>query len=194
VRQIRLQPTTIQNVVNYTVIVEVENRDDLLLPGMTATVDFVIEQRTDVLLVANAALRLQPTQEMVVALRENMQERLKKADASPNPRAPQPVAWSSRSTKESDMARLWVLDEQGNLGVVPVRKGSTDGIVTEIAGVSSSKGGTQEGMGAFAMPGGCVPLREGTQVISAVTQQKTQSASTNGKSLLPPPGPGGRRF
>ncbi len=76
VKQVRLQPTTVQNVVNYTVIVDAPNPDGLLLPGMTATIDFIIEQREDVLLVSNAALRLQPTQEMLQEIRRTMQRRL----------------------------------------------------------------------------------------------------------------------
>ena len=63
VEQVRLQSTIQENVVNYTVVIAVENRDGLLLPGMTATVDFVIEREADVLKVANAALRFRPTEE-----------------------------------------------------------------------------------------------------------------------------------
>ncbi|PLX91693.1 MAG: efflux RND transporter periplasmic adaptor subunit [Desulfuromonas sp.] len=57
VTQIRLQPTTISNVVNYTVLVKAENDDGKLLPGMTATVDFVVARLDEALLVPNAALR-----------------------------------------------------------------------------------------------------------------------------------------
>jgi HlyD family secretion protein len=60
VRQVRLQPETVQNVVTYTVIVSADNPDGLLLPGMTATVDFVVEQIEDALLVPAAALRFTP--------------------------------------------------------------------------------------------------------------------------------------
>jgi HlyD family secretion protein len=60
VRQVRLQPTTVQNVVTYTVIVTADNARGLLLPGMTATVDFIVEEVKDALLVPNAALRFRP--------------------------------------------------------------------------------------------------------------------------------------
>jgi len=63
VRQVRLQPETVQNVVTYTVIVAADNPDGLLLPGMTATVDFVVEQIEDALLVPAAALRFTPAAE-----------------------------------------------------------------------------------------------------------------------------------
>ena len=62
VRQVRMQPETVQNVVTYTVIVEAANSERLLLPGMTATVDFVVERIEDALLVPNAALRFTPQQ------------------------------------------------------------------------------------------------------------------------------------
>lgn len=60
VGQIRKAPQTIQNVVTYTVVVSAENRDQHLLPGMTANVQIVIDQRHEVLKVANAALRFRP--------------------------------------------------------------------------------------------------------------------------------------
>ena len=43
VEEIRLSPRILQNVVNYTVVVTADNPEGRLLPGMTATMDFVIE-------------------------------------------------------------------------------------------------------------------------------------------------------
>jgi HlyD family secretion protein len=60
VRQIRLQPETVDNVVTYTVIVEAANESGLLLPGMTATVDFVVHDAQNALLVPVAALQFNP--------------------------------------------------------------------------------------------------------------------------------------
>src|SRR3954470_14479786 len=60
VEQVRLQSTTQENVVSYGVVVSVENKDGKLLPGMTARVDFLVDSATDVLKVANAALRFHP--------------------------------------------------------------------------------------------------------------------------------------
>ena len=61
VEQIRKAPQTIQNVVTYTVVVSAENEDQRLLPGMTANVQIVIDERPDVLKVPNAALRFRPS-------------------------------------------------------------------------------------------------------------------------------------
>ncbi|MEP6779812.1 MAG: efflux RND transporter periplasmic adaptor subunit [Gemmatimonadaceae bacterium] len=64
VKQVRLQSTTLNNVVNYTVVVAVSNTDGKLLPGMTATVAFQTAEAKDALLVANAALRYKGTEQM----------------------------------------------------------------------------------------------------------------------------------
>ncbi|RJR38713.1 MAG: HlyD family secretion protein [Desulfobacteraceae bacterium] len=60
VEQIRKAPQTIQNVVTYTVIVSAENRDLKLLPGMTANVRILVNERPSALRVLNAALRYRP--------------------------------------------------------------------------------------------------------------------------------------
>ncbi|WP_332684411.1 efflux RND transporter periplasmic adaptor subunit [Bosea sp. (in: a-proteobacteria)] len=60
VEMVRLGAQTIQNVVTYTGIVRVENRDLALLPGMTANLQVVTDDRPDVLRVPNAALRFRP--------------------------------------------------------------------------------------------------------------------------------------
>jgi len=60
VRQVRLQPEEVSNVVTYTVVVDAENPERVLLPGMTATLDFILERNENVLLVPNAALRFEP--------------------------------------------------------------------------------------------------------------------------------------
>ena len=60
VEMVRLGAQTIQNVVTYTGIVRVQNRDMALLPGMTANLQVVTDDRADVLRVPNAALRFRP--------------------------------------------------------------------------------------------------------------------------------------
>jgi len=60
VQQIRLQPETVDNVVTYTVIVEAANESGLLLPGMTATVDFIVHNAQNAFLVPVAALQFNP--------------------------------------------------------------------------------------------------------------------------------------
>lgn len=57
VTQVRMQPLIESNVVTYTVIAETANARGQLLPGMTANVEIVLEERSDVLRAPNAALR-----------------------------------------------------------------------------------------------------------------------------------------
>jgi len=60
VKTVRLGSQTVQNVVIYTAVIEVQNRDLALKPGMTATLRIFTERKPSVLRVANAALRWRP--------------------------------------------------------------------------------------------------------------------------------------
>jgi HlyD family secretion protein len=60
IRQIRKSPLNVQNVVSYTVVISAQNPDMALLPGMTANVRIVVENRASALKVPNAALRWRP--------------------------------------------------------------------------------------------------------------------------------------
>ena len=60
VRQIRSSPTTVQNVVTYDAVIDVNNAALKLKPGMTANVSFVVAERQQVVRVSNAALRFLP--------------------------------------------------------------------------------------------------------------------------------------
>lgn len=72
--QIRLGSTVVSNVVNYTVVINSDNDQGLLLPGMTATIDFYVQQRFNVLTIPNAALKFQPTTEMAAEYKSSMQK------------------------------------------------------------------------------------------------------------------------
>ncbi|MDR1868812.1 MAG: efflux RND transporter periplasmic adaptor subunit [Treponema sp.] len=61
VETIRMVPVVSSGVVSYTVIINVENHDGSLLPGMTCAVDFIVERGENILFVPNAALRYQPS-------------------------------------------------------------------------------------------------------------------------------------
>jgi len=61
VTQVRQSPQTVQNVVTYDAVVEVDNSDLALMPGMTASTQIVVAQRTDVLRVQDQALRYAPS-------------------------------------------------------------------------------------------------------------------------------------
>lgn len=172
VRQIRLQPTTIQNVVNYTVVVDAGNDNGLLLPGMTATVDFVIERKMDVLTVSNSALNFKPTMEMFMKYRQQMQEKMKnrnnKKGTGEKKGAGSGAMRPGRQLPEG-MGTIFYLDEKGIPSVALVKKGATDGMMTEIVNGNEFK--------------------EGMQIITAYKSSKKEKNSTNGGGLFRPPGP-----
>ncbi|HVN48574.1 MAG TPA: efflux RND transporter periplasmic adaptor subunit [Bacteroidota bacterium] len=65
VSQIRLAATNVSNVVNYIVIIDVDNNELKLMPGMTANVKLLVGSSTNALRVSNVALRFQPPAELI---------------------------------------------------------------------------------------------------------------------------------
>jgi HlyD family secretion protein len=181
VGQVRLQSTVLENVVNYTAVVAVENKDGRLLPGMTATVEFVIERVPDVLKVPNQALRFRPTDEMRAALPERGELRRREARGGPRRGAPGDSAQTDGGRGAgSDSARadlgerviLWSVDDRGNPVPVPVRTGITDGQFTVVEGPE---------------------VHEGMEVIAATTASSATAGATNPfqSQARPSGGPGG---
>ena len=62
VMQVRNAPTTVQNVVTYDCVIEVNNQDLKLKPGMTANVSIIVAQRPDAVKIPNAAFRFRPAE------------------------------------------------------------------------------------------------------------------------------------
>jgi HlyD family secretion protein len=114
VRQVRNAATTTQNVVTYDVILDVENPELRLRPGMTANVTFVVSERRDVLRVPNAALRFRPAGAAAAAGATG-------SGASARGGA---AAAADRKVVHAVAA--------GQLRPVPVRVGVTDGSHTEL--------------------------------------------------------------
>ena len=123
VRQIRLNPTTLQNVVTYDVVIDVANPELKLLPGMTAYVDIVLEERSNVLLVPNAALRFKPT----IA-------KDKKAVATNTD-----TVKTGRKGGRSGMAKVYTV-VQGELKDIKFKTGISDGKFTEVLGDELKEG------------------------------------------------------
>ncbi len=72
VRQVRNAPTTTSGVVTYDAVIDVDNADKTLRPGMTANVTFELAKVADAIKIPNSALRFKPSREQMVALREQM--------------------------------------------------------------------------------------------------------------------------
>jgi HlyD family secretion protein len=106
VRQIRQAPITVQNVVTYDVVIQVGNKDFRLMPGMTANVAVIIQTRSDVIKITNAAMRFKMSDKSVVTGGKG---------AGENKRGPS----------------LWVL-ENGKPRRVAITPGISDGNYTEV--------------------------------------------------------------
>jgi HlyD family secretion protein len=149
VRQKRLLSATVENVVNYTVVVVVDNSDGKLLPGMTATVKFLTSSAQNVLAIANAALRFTPTAAMLGADSALLTARRDSA-ARNAPPAAAPAAGRAggdpfgppgaggpprpRRAVSDSSGTLWTVDAKGKFTPHRVRTGLTDGQKTQITG------------------------------------------------------------
>jgi HlyD family secretion protein len=144
VKQVRLQSTTTDNVVNYTVVVSVDNTQGKLLPGMTARTNFLTKSADDVLKVANAALRYKPSEADLATLKA---KRANDSAATPAPTTTTTTADAAprrarpmSSNGPSGFGVLYYLDAKGELAEARVTIGITDGASTEISGKNVSEG------------------------------------------------------
>jgi HlyD family secretion protein len=104
VQQVRIAPEVVQNVVTYTVVITAQNPEQLLLPGMTATLRILIEESSDILKIPNQALRFRP-----------------KGDRT-----------ADESGATSGSATVWVLSDDGEPLPVRVTTGRSDDRTTEL--------------------------------------------------------------
>jgi HlyD family secretion protein len=167
VKQIRLQPETISNVVNYTVVVETSNDSGLLLPGMTATLDFIIEQKKDVLLVSSSALKFTPDQASIMGMMQKRRAEHER-NSTDETRSRSEMGDGKNREKVMNASKLWYLNDEGELKMSIVETGSTDGSKIEI--ISGDN------------------IEEGIQVITKQTtssKTSTENTQTNMKMMRP---------
>ncbi len=196
VTQIRLNPNVVSNVVNYVVVVQADNKERLLLPGMTATVDFYVDYREKVLLVPNVALRFQPTEEMTAEYAKNREKEIANLPDSVKKRMQQfgggqfnqgatsngggqfmgMGGGGNNSGRRRNASRVWYYDENNKLQMSMVFAGLTDGKNTEIVRGRN--------------------LKEGMKVISGIIENQTSTTTTSTNPFNPTQqggnrGPGG---
>ena len=198
VRQVRLQSVTQENVVTYIAVVDVPNADQRLLPGMTASVEFIVNEVKDVLQVANAALRYRPDPAVMTSIVERKRAEMQ-AGGAPGTTGGDSARIGGRHEGQpggmgaggganphggggangglpANRGMLWFTGQDGKLDVMFVRTGITDGTSTEIRGRG---------------------IEAGRQVIAGVTSSATPAAATNSpfQQQQPPrtgmPRPGG---
>jgi HlyD family secretion protein len=138
VRQVRNAPQTVQNVVTYDAVIDVDNTDLKLKPGMTANCTFVYADKSAVLRVPNAALRFLPPPDLLGH--------------------PAPEAKAQRRTRgaggDSPQKTVWLLRDGKPLRAV-VRTGVSDGSLTEVLDGELKEGDaviTDLGAGSAAKP------------------------------------------
>nr|WP_315494532.1 efflux RND transporter periplasmic adaptor subunit [uncultured Rhodoferax sp.] len=162
IRQVRKAATNVANVVTYVAIVRFANVQGKLLPGMTANVRVVTEQRENVLKVPNAALRLRIEGVEPAAAAAS-------ATSAPGARAqgPRPEGGAARGANRS---RVYVMGSDGKPLAYAVRVGVSDGSNTELILPPDSPAATA--------------LREGVEVLVGT---KPQGSATAPRSNGPRP-------
>jgi HlyD family secretion protein len=186
VRQVRLSSASQENVVNYKAVISVDNSDLRLVPGMTAEVDFIVEQVEDALLVPNAALRLRPTDEMIAQLTDPSMIAIARGRPVEGPRDGEGLIGEDRRAATGSVRNATADDEGafvlgGGVGVastpsIPGRlwylKDGEPGVIEVLAGISD---GT---MTAITSKG----LEPGMEVITGIAQAEgatPQATTTN---------------
>ncbi len=117
--QIRLNPTTVSNVVTYTVIVKAENPDLKLMPGMTASITVYVEEAVNVLTVASKAIHFTPDEGVMATYIASLMKD-KKAMTPPegtNPPQTPDMAKPVVAPNDSSGPKVWI--KKGEL-ITPV--------------------------------------------------------------------------
>ncbi|WP_394778310.1 efflux RND transporter periplasmic adaptor subunit [Undibacterium sp.] len=144
-RQFRLAATVVQNVVTYNVVLDVDNKDELLKPGMTAQVRLVVGNRQNVLRIPTAALRFRLSDEEL----EKEAKKQKALAAKGGVTASQPAVTENAPDDDlafrskSDLARsfkIYTLDVKNQAVPVDIKIGLSNFRYTEVLGGALKKG------------------------------------------------------
>jgi HlyD family secretion protein len=171
VKKVRLQPQKVANVVNYIVEVDAQNKDGLFLPGMTAEVDFIIAQQTNVLTVPKTALNFEPDKETLRGLAGRLDQT-----------ATARLAVGQADTGDEKTGYLWYLNEKDQLAVEQVQTGISDGNRAELL----NPGRLHEGTKVIS---GVVETDEAKQSGKSTNKKVIGMPGGGGGGGPPPPGP-----
>jgi HlyD family secretion protein len=190
IEQMRLNPVNVQNVVTYNVVIDVNNPDQKLKPGMTANLTITIDERNNVLKVPNSALRFTPqdtqrtnaTGQGGQGQGQGQRRRQQQGDntAGGNGGGENRFAPASAPVLPGQVRVVWVVGQNGQPERRRITTGLSDGTATEVVDGD---------------------LKEGDMVI---TGQQISGASKTAGTQSTPPGfgnaprtgagaPGGRR-
>ncbi len=142
VRQVRNSPTVTSGVVTYDAVIDVDNKDYNLRPGMTASCTFVLAQVTDVIKIPNAALRFRLSRDQMQAIFASFGGRGSGghhhgsgggSDGSGDGSAPTPRKMGADGKPDyGDKKPVWKLSPEGRPKMVLVKLGLTDGSSTQL--------------------------------------------------------------
>jgi len=142
IEQMRLNPQTVQNVVTYNVVIDVDNPEQKLKPGMTANLTVTIDERNNVLKVANAALRFTPQdaagQRPAGGNANGQGRRQSSGNGSTDPSSKSgsggevQFAPSTAPVLAGQTRIVWVLGQDGKPERRRIKVGLTDGAATEV--------------------------------------------------------------
>jgi HlyD family secretion protein len=130
VSAVRLNATTVQNVVTYTTIVDFDNPDMKLFPGMTAYVTVPVATATDVVKVPNGALRFTPD-----LTAQQISDLYQKAGIASTSAARKGGKGTQSSGQQATTAVVWKLNADKSVEPVQIKLGITDHTTTEVAQV-----------------------------------------------------------
>jgi HlyD family secretion protein len=201
VKQVRYNPTTNQNVVTYVTVVEVDNADLKLRPGMTANASIVIGEKGDVLKIPNAALRFRPPPDAVVTGATNAparppgDERIVQTSGGESGQRPNREEMRRRFESMSPEEREAMRARMGG-GRGRPQKADGGSIRTvyllERTNSASAKGGPvlkavtiKAGLSDASFTEVLEGLKEGDVVVSGLTIPLTQTAATQPRANTP---------
>lgn len=129
--QVRLNAAMTQNVVNYTVVIGVDNSDEKLLPYLTADVYFEVDERKDVLLVPNAALRYHPNADQIFSEAASGDDAT--SGAASREKGQRNNMKEANSSLSANTGRVWVsVPDTTKVRSIEVQTGASDMAFTEI--------------------------------------------------------------
>jgi len=140
IEQMRLNPQNVQNVVTYNVVIDVDNPEQKLKPGMTANLTVTIDERNNVLKVPNAALRFMPqatTGQRSAGGNSNSQGSRQQnggGDGSARSGNGEDVQFAKATDPvlAGQTRMIWVLGQDGTPQRRRIKVGLTDGAATEV--------------------------------------------------------------
>lgn len=133
IAEMRLNPVNVQNVVTYNVVINVDNPEQKLKPGMTANLTITIDERNDVLKVPNSALRFTPQDATRQAGQRRQRSQGENGDGA-NARSSERANFAPASAPvlPGQTRIVWVMGQNNQPERRRIKVGLSDGAATEV--------------------------------------------------------------